>query len=163
MRKKAAASSWWARAELQLINLSFTSQYGQKTPIPDRNSKNRTLVLICAQSAKYALHCAQYTKCLDWTPDEIIGKHNKYTVRKCYYLENKIPIQSQWPKPHFLPTRCSMQLQWNCVYVLCQYKKEFARLGSDKLNLKSEVNITSQVGRPYLRNENPICNASAGS
>ena len=71
--------------------------------------KKRTLCF-AAQSAKYALHCAQYAKCLDWTADEIIGKHNKYTVRRCFYLENKIPIQSQWPKPHFLPTRCSLQL-----------------------------------------------------
>ena len=42
-----------------------------KTPIPDRNSKTG-LLFVCAQSAKYALHCAQYAKCLDWTADEII-------------------------------------------------------------------------------------------
>ena len=29
--------------------------------------------------------------------------------------------------------------------------------------IEERVKITSQVGRPYLRNEKPICNASAGS
>ena len=53
--------------------------YGEAPKKPCNTQKSRFFFF--AQSAKYALHCAQYAKCLDWTADEIIGKH---TVRKMF-------------------------------------------------------------------------------
>ena len=93
--------------------------YGQRTPFRAGISKSR--ICFCAHRAQSAHYTARSTQSA-WIepPMKLIWKHNKYTARKCFYLENKIPMQSQWPKPHFLPTRWSMQLQWNCVYVLCQ-------------------------------------------
>ena len=50
-------------------------------------------------------------------------------------------MQSQW---HFLPTRCSMQLHWNCIYMymLCQCKRGYTILESNKL--KSEWKLPSK-------------------
>ena len=47
------------------------------------------LLFLRAQSAKYALHCAQYGKVAqDWTADEMIWKHNpKFTFVKVFFGE----------------------------------------------------------------------------
>ena len=119
-----------------------------KTPIPDRNSKTG-LWFVCTLCAKYALRAIRKVPGLNrrWNNWE-----TQYTVRKCFYLENKIPIQSQWPKPHFLPSRCSMQVYATSVKLRLRALSIQKRICTAWVRqIEERVKITAQVGRPYLR------------
>ena len=82
---KVTNSNEVEQRKAKTVQLPFTFAVWSKTPINSAlEFRNRTLVclrpLVCAQCAKYALHCVQHAKCLDWTASEKVTVVNMCAI-----------------------------------------------------------------------------------
>ena len=76
---------------VQLIQRNMLSEmYGETLLKSVQHAKIAHLFFLRTERKVRIALCAIHNQsALDWTADEIIEKNNKYTVRKCFYLENK--------------------------------------------------------------------------
>ena len=102
-----------------------------------------------AQSAKYALHCAQYAKCtgLNRRWNDLKNQQNLLFV-KVFIWRIKFPCKSM------AFSNFSYNTLFNATSVklrLCALSMQKGRCGSWVGKIKSEWKIITQVWRPYLR------------
>ena len=130
------------RLQLQLVQVWWRPQ---KTV---RRAKT-ALLFHRAQSAKYALHCAQYAKCtgLNRRWNDLKNQQNLLFV-KVFIWRIKFPCKSM------AFSNFSYNTLFNATSVklrLCALSMQKGRCGSWVGKIKSEWKIITQVWRPYLR------------
>ena len=128
-------------------------KYGETPKKPCKTQRSCIFFLRTERKVRIALRAIRNQSALDWTADDIIGKNNKYTVRKCFYLENKYPAEFQ-QNSHAKSMAFSSNTLFNATSVKLRLRALSMQKGicdSWVGQIQERVKNTKQVWRPYLR------------